>query len=311
MVDFLGVPRAYSAEDYPQVYERWTRHQKVAHETESVLEVWATLKSRDYREAFVARYAADYSLNAAARDQLMQSQREAADSAYEFLITAQSANYRWNDLEKKNSPWRVTLVDGAGNEMAPDQLKVEKLPDMFEREFFPVKTPFTKTYSAHFPRVAGKDEVFARRPDRPDHPAAGGPLGPRRPAVDRLDGQLRPAAPRTDQRASCGLLSLSCAAEWLSRSSNVSTDSRLYRSASRSKKSDSTSLKLSELGPPLPSTVPGGGSGHGDGGGRIRRTTRRGCAPAVAPRWPPAHAGDDRETGGGVIGATITEGPRV
>lgn len=160
VVDFVGVPRPYTSEDYPQVYERWTRYHKVAHETESVLEVWATFKSRDYREAFVARYAADYSLNAADRDQLMQSQREAADSAYEFMLTAQSANYRWNDLEKKNSPWRVTLVDGAGNEMAPDTFKVEKLPDMFEREFFPVKTPFTKTYSAHFPRIPGKDEVF-------------------------------------------------------------------------------------------------------------------------------------------------------
>lgn len=160
-VDFSSVPRHYSSEAYRGVYDRWTRHQKVVYETESAIEVWATFKSRDFREAFVAHYAEAYSLNGADREQLLQSQREAATRAYEFLITAQSANYRWNDLEKKNSPWRVTLLDGAGNEMVPEQFKVEKLPDMFEREFFPAKTPFTKTYLAYFPRAGEKSVEFA------------------------------------------------------------------------------------------------------------------------------------------------------
>ena len=161
VVDFSAIPRDYASDDYHTVYERWTRHEKVTHQTESVLEVWATFKSRDYREGFVAHYAEAYSLNAADREALVQSQREAADGYYEFLLTAQSANYRWNDLEKKSSPWRVTLVDGSGNEITPEEFKVEKLPDMFEREFFPVKTPFTKTYLARFARAGGKDESFA------------------------------------------------------------------------------------------------------------------------------------------------------
>jgi hypothetical protein len=159
-VDFSSVPRDYSTDDYPVVYERWTRHEKVVRDTESVLEVWATFKSRDYREAFVARYAEAYALSAADRERLLQAQRELTDATYEFLVTAQSANYRWNDLEKKNSAWRVTLVDGKGHEMVPDGLKVEKLPDMFERAFFPVKTPFTKTYTARFPRTGGRDDEF-------------------------------------------------------------------------------------------------------------------------------------------------------
>jgi hypothetical protein len=160
-VDFSSVPRDYSSDDYPVVYERWTRHEKVVRDTESVLEVWATFKSRDYREAFVARYAEAYALSAADRERLLQAQRELTSATYEFLVTAQSANYRWNDLEKKNSAWRITLVDGKGHEMVPDGFKVEKLPDMFERAFFPVKTPFTKTYSARFPRTSGgRDDEF-------------------------------------------------------------------------------------------------------------------------------------------------------
>jgi len=155
LVDFSSIPRNYNSGDYNQVYSRWTRHEKVIHQAESALEVWATFKSRDFREAFVAHYAETYALNDDDRDHLLQSQREAADTAYEFLATAQSANYRWNDLEKKSSPWRITVVDDTGNELVPDQLRVEKLPDMFERQFFPAKTPFTKTYSLRFSRSEG------------------------------------------------------------------------------------------------------------------------------------------------------------
>ncbi len=161
VVSFSDVPRDYRSEDYPEVYERWTRHETVVHAVESALEVWATYKSLDFREAFVAHYSELYSLADADRTRLRAAQREFALAGYEFLVTAQSANYRWNDLEKKNSPWRVTLADGLGREIVPDELKIEKLPDIFEREFFPAKTPFTRTYLVRFPRTAGKGDDFA------------------------------------------------------------------------------------------------------------------------------------------------------
>jgi len=150
VVDFSAAPEDYRSEDYPSVYWRWTRHEKVTANLESALEVWATYKSRDYREAFVAHYAEAYSLGDTAREQLRQSEHEAAANGYEFVVTTQSANYKWNDLDKKSSPWRVTLLDGAGREISPDEFRVEKFPDMFEREFYPVKTPFSKTSGCAF-----------------------------------------------------------------------------------------------------------------------------------------------------------------
>lgn len=160
IVDFTPPAHAYRGEDYGDVYERWTRHDKVVKNVETVLEIWATYKSADFREGFVARYAELYSVADAEREKLRRSQGELAATGYEFFITTQSANYRWNDLEKKNSAWRVTLVDGAGHEISPDALKVEKLPDLFEQEFYPAKTPFTKTYSVRFARPAARDDEF-------------------------------------------------------------------------------------------------------------------------------------------------------
>jgi hypothetical protein len=44
----------------------------------------------------------------------------------------------------------VTLVDGLGRELPLEYLRINKLPDAYEREFFPAKTPFTKTFALRF-----------------------------------------------------------------------------------------------------------------------------------------------------------------
>jgi hypothetical protein len=149
-VDFSETPRAYVAKDYRDVYDRWTRHDFVMHDVEKALEVWATFKSWDFREAYVERYAAVYSLPDAERATLRNAQRDSLHKAYEFHVTAQSANYKWNDLEKSSSPWRLTLLDALGHELPPVKIQVEKLPDAYEMEFFPAKTPFSRTYSVRF-----------------------------------------------------------------------------------------------------------------------------------------------------------------
>jgi hypothetical protein len=165
-VDFSSTQPTHVGADYGDVYQLWTRHGKVVHEFESALEVWATYKSTDYREAFVARYAEAYRLPPPDRELIRTGQREAEADAYEFMVTAQSANYRWNDLERKGSAWRVTLRDGLGHELYPEKIAYERLPETYEREFFPVKTPFTRLYTVRFSRHASE-------PARPD-PAADG-----------------------------------------------------------------------------------------------------------------------------------------
>ena len=152
VVDFTASPPVYRSEDYADVYRRWTRHEKVTYDLESALEMWATFKSPDYREAFVAKYADVYHLTEGARSTIAKSQHEAGTTQYEFVVTAQSANYRWNDLEKKSSPWRVSLRDGYGRRLSPEKIVVERFPEMYELEFFPRKTPFTKTYTFRFTR---------------------------------------------------------------------------------------------------------------------------------------------------------------
>ncbi|HSS37527.1 MAG TPA: hypothetical protein VLT58_02045 [Polyangia bacterium] len=149
-VDFTETPRDYLPADYDGIYKRWTRHDYAQHDVDKSLEVWATYKSWDFREAYIARYAAVYNLSDGDRNKLRQAQLDAYREAYEFIVTAQSAKYEWNDLEKSSSPWRVALLDALGHELPAQRVRVEKLPDAYEREFFPAKTPFSKTYSIRF-----------------------------------------------------------------------------------------------------------------------------------------------------------------
>lgn len=159
IVDFSETPRDYSAKDYDAVYKRWTRHERALNQFDVALEVWATFKSWDFREAYIERYASIYGLSDADRSALRQAQLETFRHGYEFHVTAQSTSYRWNDLEKASSAWRVTLIDAAGHELTPDYVRVEKLPDAYERVFFPDRTPFTRSYSIRFqvPPASGQE----------------------------------------------------------------------------------------------------------------------------------------------------------
>jgi hypothetical protein len=158
-VDFSETPRDYVAKDYERVYDRWTRHQQVFQDADVALEVWATFKSWDFREAFIERWAEVYSLSEPDEAKLRESQRQILSEAYEFHVTAQSSNFKWNDLEKDSSAWRVRLVDALGHELSPEYVRVVKLPDAYESAFFPLKTPFTKTYGIRF-AVPGDASAF-------------------------------------------------------------------------------------------------------------------------------------------------------
>jgi hypothetical protein len=160
VVDFSEATKRYRGDDYPTVYEAWTRHGKVVQDVGTVMEIWATLESWDFRQAYIAKYAKIYDLAETEREGLAKAQLETARALYEIHLVAQSTNDRWNDIANRNSPWRITLLDGTGAELAPTTVKVEKLPDAYEGEFFPARTPFSRTYTLRFVRPDGAGASF-------------------------------------------------------------------------------------------------------------------------------------------------------
>lgn len=159
-VDFSEARKNFRARDYQAVFDAWTRHAKVVQDVGTVIEAWVTLKSWEWRQAYIETYAETYRLPDEERATLNTAQLDAWRRQYEFHVVAQTTDHRWNDLEQKASPWRVTLVDGAGSEIAPTSIEVLRLPEIYENQFFPKRTPFSRTYAIRFDRSGPSAEDF-------------------------------------------------------------------------------------------------------------------------------------------------------
>jgi hypothetical protein len=159
-VDFSGATKHYRADDYAGVHAAWTRHAKLVQDVGTVMEIWATFKSWDFRQAYVEKYAKAYDLHEGERELLAKSQQEMARTEFEIHLVAQSTVDRWNDLDRRSSAWRITLLDGTGAELPPSSVKIEKVPEIYETEFFPNRTPFSRTYCLRFVRPDGGGDSF-------------------------------------------------------------------------------------------------------------------------------------------------------
>ncbi len=158
-VDFSEATRVYRPEDYSRVREAWTRHVKIVSDQGTVIEAWAVLKSWDFRQAYIESYGEAYGLSDTDRKELRRTQLEAARAGYEIHLTVQMTTHRWNDLEKKSSPWRISLLDGAGGEIGPATVELMRLPEVYEAQFFPWRTAFSRTYLVRFDRRATDAEI--------------------------------------------------------------------------------------------------------------------------------------------------------
>ena len=159
-VDFSEATRDYRSPDYPSVYEKWTRHAKLVEvDVGTVIEAWATYKSWDFRQAYVAYYASIY--EDSDRSALLRSQLEASRASCEFHVAVQATTDKWNDLERKNTTWRVTLLDATGAELGPTSIQAVKLPELYESQFFPSRTEFTRSYEISFACPSNGGQPFA------------------------------------------------------------------------------------------------------------------------------------------------------
>jgi hypothetical protein len=160
-VDFSEARRGFGPDSYDQVLASWTRHDKVVQDVGTVIELWGVYKSWEFREAYIARYADVYSLPEADRRSLFASQLESVRKTYEFHVAVQSTNYNWNDLDRPISAWKVTLVDGTGAELSSPRIEAPRLPELYESQFFPNRTEFTRTYVIRFDRADSEGSAFA------------------------------------------------------------------------------------------------------------------------------------------------------
>jgi hypothetical protein len=137
-----------TAEDYDDILRRWTRHDTVYDGLDSKLFVHATFMSPEFRRVFALRHTEVYGPGSEETAVLITNPE--AEEQLEFFFSASTSSPNWNDFDKENSIWRVTL-ENEEHERVDGKVKRIR-PSANMRVIFPYITDYAKTYVVRFPR---------------------------------------------------------------------------------------------------------------------------------------------------------------
>jgi hypothetical protein len=142
-----------TAKDYVDALKTWTRHGHLRSDFDQALDVDATFRSPEFRDAYAAKYIALYRIGpenqAHTRGELLS---DGADT-YEFHVETATHDYVLNDLTSAKTVWRITLVDDQGHEVAPVRVTGLKERRALDQEFYPYTTVFSRGWTLRFPRT--------------------------------------------------------------------------------------------------------------------------------------------------------------
>jgi hypothetical protein len=130
--------RAFTADDYDDVYGRWTRNARPFDfgRLRTVLNLTGTFESREFRWAYVTRYGQDFGLTTEARNALLAESLEDANQHHRFLVTLGGSQPRDLDLSDAAGAWRVLLIDDRGRQTRPIEIEHVRRPNPAERRYF-------------------------------------------------------------------------------------------------------------------------------------------------------------------------------
>jgi len=159
----LGLPRqSFTPADYKRVLDRWTRHRRVIRQFDTNLDVHATYLSKEFVTAHAALYADHYHLTPGEKRRYLAKRLAEVSSHHEFFLGVTTADSAWNDFDRKDSIWRISLEDDHGTRVRPLAVRKVAIRET-HRIYFPYLTRFHSAYHVIFPvRVGSKPFVTTR-----------------------------------------------------------------------------------------------------------------------------------------------------
>ena len=142
-----------TSKDYVNQLKKWTRHAHLRSDFDEALDVDATLRSPEFRDAYAAKYIELFKIGpenqAHTRGELLS---DGADT-YEFHVETATHDYALNDLTSAKTVWRLTLVDDEGHEVQPTRVTPVKERRKLDEEFYPYVSIFSRGWTVRFPRT--------------------------------------------------------------------------------------------------------------------------------------------------------------
>lgn len=116
--------------------------------------VTATYLSAPVREARVERLASWLTWTEEEKQRRLKAEREEADRYEDFVVSFFAADRRSNDLDAKDSVWRLALQVDGGDRVTHDATVLDM--DATLVQLFPYVGPFDVVYRVRFDKVAGE-----------------------------------------------------------------------------------------------------------------------------------------------------------
>ena len=150
----LGEPAAApKADDYVGELKKWTRHAQIRSDFDEALDVNATLRSPEFREAYAAKYIEIYRIPAESQARVRGELIADGADTYELHVETSTHDYNLNDLTSAKSVWRVSLLDDEQHEVTPLSVTSIKSRRQLDLTFYPYADIFSRGWTIRFPRA--------------------------------------------------------------------------------------------------------------------------------------------------------------
>lgn len=144
----LNSNQTLGADDYEEVLAAWTRSDEVYHDLDSVVFAHCTFHSSELRRAFGLRHPNVYGPGSEEAARLALTRID-AEHAHEFFLSAATGDPKWNDFDRPDSIWRVTLQIDESDPVDGTVDRVKTSANL--RVIYPFITDYAKTYRVRFP----------------------------------------------------------------------------------------------------------------------------------------------------------------
>lgn len=152
--DLLLDDRTLAADSrgYTTTLRRWTKHRKVYRHFEALLFTTATYLSPEFRKSLIQRRTRLLGLPASEARRLEVEHQERNQRFHEFIVSAYTAERRWNDFDATTSMWRISLANDRRQVVSPIEVIRQDLRTGDLQAYFPYITRFQQAYLVRFPK---------------------------------------------------------------------------------------------------------------------------------------------------------------
>ena len=147
--------RVFTAEEYDEALDDWTRRSVQYENFESRIFAVATYRSWPFRQAQIARRIEKERLPGADAAALRASEQRGLREGHDFFLAVHTHEWSWNHLERTEGDsaiWQLRLINDKGAAIGPESVERIGLRDPRYSALYPFYEEFYVGYLVRFPR---------------------------------------------------------------------------------------------------------------------------------------------------------------